>query len=347
LLPAARAWVSDVNARGGLNGHPVKLITGDDGGDPNRALSLARRMVDEDKVAAFYIERLPTTMTAVAPFLEQRKVPMIGSCNCTDAASRSPMVFEVGAGGGAGFAWSHLGPLVGMSDKRKVSLFYCREVATCSTIRNNVRKLVGAAGVEIVNEAQVTLTQPDYTAEVLAARNAGAEAILLAVDGFSSIRVMKSARRQNYNPVFSMQHGAHDARFPPAGGADVEGALISSQFPHWDSPKMADYRTAMAKYYPGAVLGSLSQTSWVTGKLMERIAKDFGDSVTSQDFVRGLYALQGETLGGIIPPLTYIPGKGSEENSLCVVPTRLEKGKFVTKNGDEYLCVPGWKPAQR
>src|SRR5205807_9885797 len=51
LLPAARAWISDVNARGGLNGHPVKLITGDDGGDPNRALALARRMVDEDKVA--------------------------------------------------------------------------------------------------------------------------------------------------------------------------------------------------------------------------------------------------------------------------------------------------------
>src|SRR5207302_1916191 len=158
--------------------------------------------------------------------LEERRVPMIGSCNCTDAASRSPMVFEVGAGGGLGFAWSHLAPLLAFSDQRKISVFYCREVATCSTIRNNVRRLAGPAGIEIVNEAQVTLTQPDYTAEVLAARNAGAEGILLAVDGFSSIRVMRSAHRQNYRPQFSMQHGAHDSRFPPAGGPDVEGALI-------------------------------------------------------------------------------------------------------------------------
>jgi branched-chain amino acid transport system substrate-binding protein len=158
LLPAARAWVSDVNARGGLNGHPVKLITGDDGGDPNRALSLARRMVDEDKAVAFYMERMPTTMQAVASFLEERKVPLLGSCNCTDAAARSPMVFEVGPGGGLGFGWAHLAPLLAFSDKRKLAIFYCREVATCTTIRNNVRRLVGPAGVQIVNEAQVTLT---------------------------------------------------------------------------------------------------------------------------------------------------------------------------------------------
>ena len=62
LLQGARAWVADVNARGGLNGHPVRLVTGDDGGDPNRAQALARRMIDQDKVTAFYMERLPTTM---------------------------------------------------------------------------------------------------------------------------------------------------------------------------------------------------------------------------------------------------------------------------------------------
>ena len=167
------------------------------------------------------------------------------------------------------------------------------------------------------------------------------------MDGFSSIRVMRSARRQNYNPEFTMQHGAHDSRFPAAGGTDVEGALISAGLPHWESPKLADYRAAMAKYYPGAVLGTLSETSWVTGKLMERIATGFGDTVTSQDFLRGLYALHGETLGGILPPLSYVEGKGSEENSLCVVPTKLEKGRFVPKNGDEYICAPGWKPVQK
>ncbi|MCA1843336.1 MAG: ABC transporter substrate-binding protein, partial [Actinobacteria bacterium] len=57
LLPivhGAKAWAADVDARGGLAGHPVRVIFGDDGGDPSRALALAKRMVEQDKVLALY-----------------------------------------------------------------------------------------------------------------------------------------------------------------------------------------------------------------------------------------------------------------------------------------------------
>jgi branched-chain amino acid transport system substrate-binding protein len=46
-----RAWLASINARGGLNGHPVRIIFGgDDGGDPARALAITRRLVEDDKV---------------------------------------------------------------------------------------------------------------------------------------------------------------------------------------------------------------------------------------------------------------------------------------------------------
>src|SRR2546429_337134 len=64
----AKAWAADVNARGGLDGHPVRVVFGDDGGDPSRALALAKRMVEQDKVVAFYAGHGPTTMQAVTPF---------------------------------------------------------------------------------------------------------------------------------------------------------------------------------------------------------------------------------------------------------------------------------------
>lgn len=59
VLSGAKAWVADVNARGGLNGHPVKVLFVDDGGDPGRALGLAKRLVDQDGAVAFYAERGP------------------------------------------------------------------------------------------------------------------------------------------------------------------------------------------------------------------------------------------------------------------------------------------------
>src|SRR5258708_17670987 len=51
-LHGAKAWAADVNARGGLNGHPVRIVFGDDGGDPGRALSLAKGMVEQQGVIA-------------------------------------------------------------------------------------------------------------------------------------------------------------------------------------------------------------------------------------------------------------------------------------------------------
>ena len=42
-----------VNDNGGLNGHPVRVIVADDGGDPARALSLVRDLVENQSAVAF------------------------------------------------------------------------------------------------------------------------------------------------------------------------------------------------------------------------------------------------------------------------------------------------------
>src|SRR5437016_911123 len=93
IITADKAWSADVNARGGLAGHPVKLIFGDDGGDPAAALAIAKRMVEQDKVVAFIGTYLVTTTPAVTPYLEQVGVPMIGGPGGNEIEDHSPMVF--------------------------------------------------------------------------------------------------------------------------------------------------------------------------------------------------------------------------------------------------------------
>jgi branched-chain amino acid transport system substrate-binding protein len=351
LLPVpqgARAWAADVNARGGLAGHPVKLILADDGGDPNKALSIVRRMVEEDKVLAFYAEFGPTTIQAALPYLEQKQIPVIGGCNCFQGAAESPMVFQVGIGSKYGLAWEHLLPFKAYApNEKKASLQYCREAPTCKTMADDIRKLAPQAGIEIVHEAQTTLTQPDYTAEVLAARNAGANLLILATESFSAIRTIRSAHRQDWHPQVATQHSAVDARFIADGGADVEGVLLGAGIVSWDSPKMADYRAAIDRYAPGAVLANISQFAYMAGKLLEKMAASWPAQPGTADVVKGLYALNGETLGGTIPPLAYKEGVGHDSSDECVIPTRVEGGKFVPQNGDTFLCAPGWQPVQK
>jgi branched-chain amino acid transport system substrate-binding protein len=348
VLHGAKAWAADVNARGGLNGHPVKIIFGDDGGEPARALALARSMVEQQGAVAFFMEHGPGTFQAVARYAEENKIPVIGSSNSNVASARSPMTFVLGPAAEFGLAWAQVLPLLEYEpNKHKISIMYCRESPSCKAGRDIVAGFAGKIGLQVVHEAQVTLTQPDFTGEMLSAKNAGAEAIVPFVDNNTVIRMVRSSKRQNWAPVYSAQYASHDERFLKNGGADIDGILIGASMPHWDSPKLSDYRAALQRYVPGGIKASYGELAWAAGKLLEVISKGFGDKPTSPDFLRGLYALRGETLGGLVPPLSYREGQGSDQSNRCIVPLRVEGGKFVPKKGDAFTCEPGWQPVQK
>ena len=347
-IDSSRAWVNDVNARGGLAGHTVELVSVDDRGDPSTALALARRLVEQDGVLAIYATGMPTTEQAVAPYLQQKGVPIIGGCICNTQVDDSQIVFQVGYGSKKGLSWAQLAPVLDGSDKRKAAVLYCREAQTCSDLRDAIHDWVEKGGVpiQIVYEAQISIAQPDFTGEVIQARNAGADVIITLAENPTTIRVARSAHRQNWNPVIATQQGGSDERYLRDGGADVEGSLISHTTASWiDSPLMADYRQAMARYVPAGVRGGMGANVWVAGKLIEKLAERFGPHPTSADVLNGLYGLHGETLGGRIPPTTYTRGKGNADVNLCSVTARVEAGKWVELKGpDTFSCAPGWKP---
>ena len=54
LGKAAQAYVSKINAEGGINGRKIKLIQYDDGYNPGKALELTRKLVEEDGVSFIF-----------------------------------------------------------------------------------------------------------------------------------------------------------------------------------------------------------------------------------------------------------------------------------------------------
>ena len=76
--PAIRAWTADVNSRGGLGGHPVRVIMVDDGGDPARAQAGVRQMVEKDHVIGFLYPYAIGTLVPVLPYLEEKGIPVLG-----------------------------------------------------------------------------------------------------------------------------------------------------------------------------------------------------------------------------------------------------------------------------
>ena len=343
--PALRAWSAYINAKGGINGHPVRVILGDDNADPARTLATVRQMVEQDHVIAF-MNDYSFTLAAVTKYLEDKQVPDIGSIGGDVAGDHSSMVFHPLVGPDKGQAWGFLLTVASQTDKKKLGILYCREATTCSVQVNSFKKLLPWNGLEEVYEAQVSLAQPDYTAEMLQAQRAGAEVILSLVDSASVARLAQSAHRQGYNPIFAGTYNLNqDLVF--AGGKDVDGLLLTSRTPPWDSsPKMQMYRDAMDRYQPKAYRGDLGGGVFVAGKLLEeKIGPFIGEPPTTAQILQGLYALHNETLGGLLPGVGFIHGEHFTTNQ-CVVPVKLTGGKFVAHDAAEsFVCAPGWKPA--
>jgi branched-chain amino acid transport system substrate-binding protein len=343
--PALRAWAAAVNAAGGVNGHPVRLVMADDNADPARTQQIVRQMVERDKVIAF-LNEYSFTLEAVTGYLEQRQVPIIGSIGAEPIADHSPIVFHPLVGADTGQAWGFLLTVAAQTDHKHLGLIYCRETVACGVQAQSIKHLLPWDGLTVVYEAQVSLAQPDYTAEMLQAQRAGAEVLISLVDTASLGRMAESAHRQGYRPTYAGTYNLNqDLVFSFAD--QLEGLLLTSRSAPWDtSPKLAAYRDAMSRYQPKAPQGDMGSGAFIAGQLFaERIGPFIGEPPTSGQVLDGLYSLKQERLGGLLPGVAFEHGEHSRTNQ-CVVPTRLTRGRFLAHDGaaESFVCAPGWKP---
>jgi branched-chain amino acid transport system substrate-binding protein len=72
-----KMYVEELNAKGGIGGRKIQLITYDDGGDANKARTFATRLVEEDKVVAMVGGSTTGTTMAMVPVFEDAQIPFI------------------------------------------------------------------------------------------------------------------------------------------------------------------------------------------------------------------------------------------------------------------------------
>lgn len=76
-LKTLEMLVEELNANGGIDGEPVRLIHYDDAGDANRARTFATRLVEDDEVVAVIGGSTTGTTMAMVPVYEDEGIPFI------------------------------------------------------------------------------------------------------------------------------------------------------------------------------------------------------------------------------------------------------------------------------
>jgi len=81
---AAQLAVSQINKAGGIGGRSLKLINFDDASDPKQAVTIATRLVTQDKVDAVVSGSYSDQTLAAAPIFQRNSVPMLAAYAVND-----------------------------------------------------------------------------------------------------------------------------------------------------------------------------------------------------------------------------------------------------------------------
>jgi branched-chain amino acid transport system substrate-binding protein len=295
-------------------------------------------MVESRHVIAFVANQVPFTMRAQLPYLHQHNIPLVGGDNTQSAWTEDSLAFPLGTT----IAEAVLGDYKEAHRRNlpRLGLVYCIEAPACSYIRDfTVNGGAARAGEELVYQSQISLTQPDFTAQCLGAQSAGAQVIFLAMDANSIMRVAASCSRQNYHP-FYIATSAQTTR-DLEGDRDLEGFFATSQdFPYMvgDTPATAQFQQAVQQYAPGLRLSGATTIAWASGQMLVKVASArIGAQPTSQDILDGLWTIHNETLGGLTPPLTFVRNQPTPPVS-CYYLIELKGGRWTSPSGDTYAC---------
>jgi len=341
---ALATWVQAVNAGGGIACHPVVLYSEDDGADPSKAAALVQELVQDKGVQALVGVFSALSFQGILSGVEKAKIPVIGGDGFDLAWNENRYLFPVGAG--------ILGNVRGAvrqtvaSGKTKAGLLYCVESSVCTNIAKIIDPEVRAAGATLVYSSAVSLTQTDFTAQCQNAKNAGAQAIGMALDGATIGRVARSCAAINYRPqivtngqVLSPQNAADP---------DVRRNTLSSagSVAPWmvdDTPGQREYHAALAKYAPNAAPDASSISAWAAGKLLEAAIKGLGAKartapITTADIFTGLGTINRETLAGLTPPITFSPGQKAAPLIECVYFELLSEKGWSAPRGSAPVC---------
>jgi branched-chain amino acid transport system substrate-binding protein len=337
----APAWAAWVNATGGIDGHPVKVIVLDDKGDP------ATAQADEQQLASDNVDAIVVSSDNMVSAYDSaaiaKGIPLIGGSSDENDWYTKPGMFPTMTGIVSGVA-AQVAVAAKYGHAKKFANLYCAEVAACAQVNPILAGAAKAAGLGFT-ELAVSSTAPSYTAQCLQLKQENVDYAQLNFTTAAAVRFIQNCQAQGYNPTWGSSEQAIGAGFTSIPNLTLYGPAFA--FPSVaGAPPVDTFRTVMQKYASGSNWreGTASFT-WDGLQALAQAVKDANvatsSPVTSADVVAGLYVFKGQNLGGeLANGLTYTKGKpfGFTANS-CYFVVGIKNGQVIAPAGLAPQCL--------
>ena len=318
MKSGAEAYFDVVNKSGGINGRKIKLVSVDDGYEPDRAAANTKKLIDDNEVLALFGYVGTPTSNAALPIFSQAKVPFIGAF--TGAQSlREPFnryIFNVRAS-----YYDETEAIIQhlvLSGAKRIAVFY----------QNDAYGKAGLAGVELAmkkrnlaisSTATVERNTIDVAKAVEAISKDNPTAVVMISAYKSCAAFIKEMQRAGAFPQFWNVSFVGSKALATELGDAGRGVQISQvvPFPFSDStPIVREYQ----KLVGGAAKASFtSLEGYLAAKVLVAGLKRAGKNPTRESLVDGLASMGKVDLGGFT--VNYSPSNhnGSSYVDLTII----------------------------
>jgi branched-chain amino acid transport system substrate-binding protein len=258
----AQAYFKYANDHGGVNGRSIQFVTYDDGYEPQRALTNAKRLVEQDQVFALFNTLGTANNLAIWDYANQHKVPQVfvatGASNWGSDIAAHP--------------WT-IGWQPNYQTEAKVYAQYLRQTrpgATVAVLYQNdaygkdllggFTRAVAGSGVRIVAQQSYEATDPSVASQVKRLAGSGAQVLLDITTPKFGAQAIATVAQTTWKPLHLLNNVAASKAqvLAPVGLKNAQGIVSTAYFKDPEDPRwatdaaMVAYKTNLAKYQPGA-----------------------------------------------------------------------------------------------
>jgi len=311
------AAFDEVNARGGVHGRKLKLVSRDDGYEPDRAIAETRKLIEEDKVFALIGPVGTPTSAAAQPIATAAHVPFIGPFTGAGFLRNPKLenVINVRASYGAeAEAWiKHLTEDLKV---RKIAIFY-QDDAFGRAGLDGVTAAMGKRGLELVGEATYERNTVAVKTALITLKRAEPEAVVMVGAYKPCAEFIRLARKVEFNPVFVNISFVGASALAKELGPNGKGVVVSQVVPFpWDTSLkvVADYQAAI-KAAPDFV----SLEGYLVGRLAIAALEKMGSAPTREGLIKAIKDTGKFDIGGLAMTFGPTRNEGLDQVFLTVI----------------------------
>ena len=340
---AVSAYLSDLNARGGINGYTFRLIAYDDGSEATRNAALMKQLLERDRVLTV-LHCADLVAVAGAEVVSKNDATIIGAFGASDVWYSDERWFVSSSFQQPMYPYHALRYAKERFNATKVGLIYLNVPQGQGGARYT-RKYAPRLGQRIVYDSAVSPVEPDFTSYVVKLKQAGAEVVIFPGAADAMIRYLKAAEQQNYDAKLIAPLPAYDPVVGKSVGEFVEGrfyTVVNHAAPETSDPeRVARYEKTIRRYFPDVVLSTWTIDGWVIGEMFEEAMRRLGDKEPTPQSLREALRTFREWQGTFNPPLTFGPGVNEFPSGCNAIFAGKADGTFVPE-GPRFVCTDSY-----